>query len=389
MTSHLRRPPLAALAGVLLLACGERAGPLDPAATGTIDGPALVKPSLPPGAALLLSASTSVEIIEPQWIRELREVSALFVQNPIGANGPLELEAQFDLAPAGTVQPGWFASIREAAWLDGGDGYKFDVSGPNDLPAVIQLLRVENGQVEDHTGLLESAAGTLRFLPNAKAWRLDLELTGIRLPADQATPGDIGGAVSGGLRIGETLVPAVIREGEAAFQGDALRLLVESSLEELDGGDSYRERIESAYHFTGLEPLDANGQPIDLRILYELRATGSIGPGYLRIIPKEAWQSDGTGGFAFAASGPDLAGVFRIVKEVDGQVTDLTSLIASVEAHLAFDAVAKAWLLEIELTSNEVIGPMYHPMLGAHAVTLDGGDSVLPAGLREAQVRLF
>lgn len=384
----LRRLPLAALAVALAAACGEQNRLLEPG-FDDLAGPAFTNTSLPPGAALLLETALTIETVEPGSIREIREIAALFVQNPIGEGGPMDLEVRVELAPAAGVQPQWIIAVQGAAWIDWGDGYKLDVSGPNDVPAVIQLLRVEDGQVEDFTGLLASTAGKLRFLPNAKAWSLSLELTGILLPVDQIAREGIGGAVEGALKIGETLVPAVIREAEAEFQGDALHLTIGSAIEQLDGG-GLREQVESAYHFTGLEPLDGNGSPIDLRILYQLGPTGGVIPCYQRFIPAEAWQPDGTGGFKFQASGPNLPAVFQIMKGADGQLTDdLTDHIETVQARLWFDAVAKAWLLEIELTSDDVIAPMFHPMLGAQTVTLDGGESLLPAGLREAQARFF
>jgi hypothetical protein len=349
------------------------------------------KPTLPPDASVLLSATAKIETVDAESIREIREIDAQFVQNPVGENGPVDMELRFELAPTQGVVPCFIIMIREAAWIDWGDaGYRFEVAGPNDLPAVIQLLRVADGQVEDFTDQLASASGRLTFLADAKVWSLSLELNGIVTPSMDAAPDhELIGAVAGSLKLGEDLLPAVIREGGARFDGAALQLSIESSIEELGGGE-IRERVESAYLFSGLEPLDANGTPLPIAIRYELHPTGTVTPCFLRLIPARAWQVDGGGGFKLEASGEDLPAVFKILKVEDGQLADdLTGHIESVEAHLAFDANAKAWLLTIELTSDQIIGPMYHPMLGANTVSLDAGGSLVEAGIREGEAKFF
>lgn len=85
------------------------------------------------------------------------------------------------------------------------------------MPAVIQVLKEENGQVvADLTDEIEVVEAGLRFLADEKAWEITLELTGIVMP----TPilfNSIAGARGASLQVDEDLVSAGIREGAASF----------------------------------------------------------------------------------------------------------------------------------------------------------------------------
>ena len=113
--------------------------------------------------------------------------------------------------------------IPGSAWttVDGGGGFKIEVSDPQSVPTVIQILKEEDGQVvADLTGEVEALEARLEFLADEKVWELTLELRGIVMPSTIVTPSDfhwLSGAYEAYLRADTDLVSGDIREGEASF----------------------------------------------------------------------------------------------------------------------------------------------------------------------------
>ncbi len=176
--------------------------------------------------ALELTAAAQVEEVGAETIRERVEIAAHFGIDPIDASQQSpqveDLRLEFELNPAGGVVPCWMLIIPGTAWIPGdGGGFKIEASDPQSLPAVIQILKEENGQVvADLTGEVEALEARLEFLADEKVWELTLELRGIVMPSTIVTPSDfhwLSGAYEAYLRADTDLVSGDIREGEASF----------------------------------------------------------------------------------------------------------------------------------------------------------------------------
>ncbi|MGH7563441.1 MAG: hypothetical protein ACREK5_03345 [Gemmatimonadota bacterium] len=221
MNAHLNTWLLWLAVPALALACAEPAGPGAIAGPGSEPGTIVLAGDHP----LQVQAGAKVEAVDAETIRELVEIAARFSLDPIDTSQQSpevkHLRLEFELDPAGSVTPCCILFIPGSAWtlVDGGGGFQIEVSHPQSLPAVIQVLKEENGQVvDDLTGEIGAVEASLQFLADEKAWKLTVELTGIVTPSmDQTSVCSIVGAAMASLDVGPDEVSAGIRESEASF----------------------------------------------------------------------------------------------------------------------------------------------------------------------------
>lgn len=393
------RTQLALALAALALAC-DRPAPTAIADAGT--DPATFILPYDPDAPLQLKAGWKLEEVDEGSIRELVTIEASFTGfDPLEADaggGPhvKDLALEFELGPTALAAPEAIRlEIAGSAWTPKGNGYRIEVQDPQLLPTVIEALKIREGQPDvDLTGELAGLEGRLRFHPNAKAWSLGLELTGIVTPSDVIAPmfHPLVGAVEASLEGGGSLLPAGIREAETRHVSPELEVKVAARIEELDGG-GIREVVETSYLLRELNPVDGQtGSPSDLDI--RLARDGDSGsPFYMRLIPSEAWL-DGGDFFKFEAVGPnDVPAVIQILFAEEGQVLgDLTPEIHAIQSRLGFSGDLKGWLLEIELVGVGAAAgtqPCWMPMAGSGFVALLAGDGGAEAGIREGEAVFY
>jgi hypothetical protein len=241
------------------------------------------------GAPLHVQAGVKVEVVDAESIRELIDIVFHFSGvDPIdGGQQPVkDMQLEFEI----------------------------EASDPQDLPAVIKVLKVRDGQVvADLTKELEAVEARLAFLAEAKAWSLTLELTGLILPLDGIISPTmyhpIAGAVTASLEVGPDHLPAHVRVGEVRSAGPALEVRAEDEVDPLDK-QTIRERVETAYFLTGIDPIDPNPQPAsphDMTIAFDPDPAGSVLPCFLHHIPSSA-----SGPKSLVTSAPHGAGRARV-----------------------------------------------------------------------------